>query len=553
MSSTPPPKNNYVAEEFNKEKFFSQLCKINEKLDPSTLDKNEKFKKFFKTLKNKFKVKTFLTEVRYVDRDYLCDYCEYYSRCFSDYPRFCSRIHFFTNAFKEKDFSALLKKEPNYLTEENFKKSYVGFMIVRPLPRTIIGRTCLDVKEFHNQNNCYYPVTREYAPHLFGIDLKIEKALAFQEQDKTVAACSTSALWSAFHKTGKMFQHNIPTPVEITRVANESFPLAFRSLPTNGLTPEQMAGCIRKVGLEPYLWDVGVPTSSKNMINLKYIIYAYVSAGIPALLLFDQMEKKKDEETFICKGKHAVTVVGYRLSNRKNNKKFRADRIDKIFVHDDQRAPYSEMKIDEKTIKYIKQKRDKEGGIDDIHVNILTISSSSTDKHRAYPLHILIPLYHKIRIAHEPVIESVAAFSHLLEDKELQEQKNNPFKGEVEWDIRISMIQDFQRNIHNSEKLSPEIIETILCDEYPRFLWIAGLRINNDLKMDLIFDATDIDQGCFLHRIIPYDYNMVAFLNSVFLDPGFPDNLRSTEWRKRSTWQIIKIFKDEKKIYLPEL
>ena len=33
-----------------------------------------------------------------------------------------------------------------------------------------------------------------------------------------MAACATSALWSLFQKTAKIFQHSIPSPVEITKI-----------------------------------------------------------------------------------------------------------------------------------------------------------------------------------------------------------------------------------------------------------------------------------------------------------------------------------------------
>ena len=55
------------------------------------------------------------------------------------------------------------------------------------------------------------------------------KSLSFQEQDHEVAACATSALWSIFHGTGKMFQHPILSPVEITKVAFEIMPLDTRA------------------------------------------------------------------------------------------------------------------------------------------------------------------------------------------------------------------------------------------------------------------------------------------------------------------------------------
>lgn len=39
--------------------------------------------------------KTIIVENDYIDRDFLEDYSGYYARCFHDYQRSCTRLHFF--------------------------------------------------------------------------------------------------------------------------------------------------------------------------------------------------------------------------------------------------------------------------------------------------------------------------------------------------------------------------------------------------------------------------------------------------------------------------
>src|SRR5262249_17736969 len=97
-----------------------------------------------------------------------------------------------------------------------------------PLPRTIVGRTCL--KTYPHDSRRDFPITRDYEANLFGMPLRVE-SLAFQEQDSVAAACATSALWSAFHGTGKQFQHPIPSPVEISKAATAHLPLDTRTFP----------------------------------------------------------------------------------------------------------------------------------------------------------------------------------------------------------------------------------------------------------------------------------------------------------------------------------
>ena len=179
-------------------------------------------------------LKTVIIEEVYVDRDFLEDYSAYYARCFQDYGRFCARFHFFSLTFDEQSFFSLLEGNESAISVEDLKKNYLGFVVIKPLPDAIIGRTCLAVYEDDGKRR-NYPAIRDYPVNLCGINLSV-KSLAYQEQDTVVAACATSALWSVFHSTGMLFQHEILSPVEITRRATEYVPIDNRAFPSSGLT-----------------------------------------------------------------------------------------------------------------------------------------------------------------------------------------------------------------------------------------------------------------------------------------------------------------------------
>ena len=179
--------------------------------------------------------KTILVENEYIDRDFLEDYSSYYVRCFRDYASTCKRLHFFAVKITEAMFDAWLRGEASAQFQKQLQKSYIGFIVVKPLPKTIIGRTCL--KTYPDDNNrLYFPALRTYKVNLFGMPLEITDTLAFQEQDSVASACATSALWSTFQATGKLFQHRIPSPVEITKAALVRFPMDERDLPNHGLS-----------------------------------------------------------------------------------------------------------------------------------------------------------------------------------------------------------------------------------------------------------------------------------------------------------------------------
>jgi hypothetical protein len=173
--------------------------------------------RYFGDYFNEIGAHTLVVENEYVDHDYSEDHAEYYVRCFKEYKRKCTRLHVFKSDFIKADLSSLLQGNEGRLSVDLLQESYLGFIVIKPLPKTVIGRTCL--KTYPSDGPRYFPITRSYTANLFGINLKVESSLAFQEQDTVVAACATSALWSIFQGTGKLFQHAIPSPSVITKAA----------------------------------------------------------------------------------------------------------------------------------------------------------------------------------------------------------------------------------------------------------------------------------------------------------------------------------------------
>lgn len=187
--------------------------------------------RYFSDYFTHLQAKTILVEVYYVDHDYLEDYTGYYARCFKQYPRHCSRIHFFNREFSCEDFSQLLSREScTTLTPPLLKQSYLGFIVVKPLPQKMVGKTCLKTYDTDNGRR-YFIKARSYSVNLFGYPLEIQDSLAFQEQDSVAAACATSALWAAFQGTGELFHHNIPSPFEITKSATRYISPEIRPFP----------------------------------------------------------------------------------------------------------------------------------------------------------------------------------------------------------------------------------------------------------------------------------------------------------------------------------
>jgi hypothetical protein len=458
------------------------------------------FRNYFKALK----AKTIVSESDYIDRDYLEDFAGYYVRCFPNYARRCRRLHFFDFKFSQAGFARVLASPADAKRLARFQAGYLGFIVVKPLPETIFGRTCL--RTYIEEDERSFPITRHYDANLFGIQLSV-KSLAYQEQDRVAAACATSALWSVFHGTGKLFHHPIPSPVEITRAANIFVPSSSRSLPSSGLTVFQMAQAMRSVSLEPYY------VKASDEYVLKSTLYAYLRGRVPVLLGIDLYEMRENKAQF--DGKHAVTATGFRLQRPKPEPHgdtgflLRASRMNKLYAHDDQVGPFARMVLDGTQITITTGTKPPSK-----HASMTTSWVPRIgDSVRAVPDIMLVPLYHKIRIPFDRVHDAVVRFDSFVE--ELRKHAPDALRDRFEWDIFLTSGNELKSEILKSDSMKGEEKEQVLSQPMPRFIWRAAGRFGEELVLDLLFDATDIEQGDFFVRAIEYDSGVSKFFRLI--------------------------------------
>lgn len=449
-----------------------------------------------------------IIEHDYVDRDFLEDYAAYYVRCFQPYKRYCRRLHFFRCEVTQESFSKALNGDTDGVPIDTLQEKYLGFVVVKPLPTTVVGRTCLTTYESAGRR--YFPIARDYDANLFGISLKIRNTLAFQEQDSVVAACATSALWSVFHGTGKLFQHPIPPPVAITKAAADRLPASTRLLPNHGLNPEMMAHAIRSVGLEPFLLGVS------DHYVLKSSAYAYLRGRIPMILGINLFDTSTNPASVM--GRHAVAVTGYSLGHASSQPygatgfRLTASRIDKLYVHDDQVGPFARMEFDGTDVSC----KFPNGTI----VSQSSISTSwrgsdgAIGSGRAISEILLIPLYHKIRVPFQEIHDGVLHFDSFL--SRIGRVQTTPIPDELEWDIYLTTVTDLKEEV--IKDLSGDQRPQLLTRSFPKFLWRASAIVGGKPLLDLMFDATDIEQGRCLVTVIERNIEISEFMHEIFAD-----------------------------------
>ena len=455
--------------------------------------------------------KSYILEKEYIDHDYMEDYTRYYARCFQKYPKWCSRIIFFNKKIDiDKIKEGIIQNKTSII--KKLQQDFIGFIVIRPIPKTLLGKVCLKVYPIKNNltSNRVFPVLREYKIHFLGIELVVE-SLAFQEQDNAIAACATSALWSALHAIGYNWGKNyISSPSEITQNAKKIIDkhTGNSSFPHKGLQPSQMAQAIKDEGFEP------LTTGFINTSYLKAIIRGYMNAHIPIIigvrLMYENEEgvRKDGIPRSVPIGFHAVTINGYNIDKsispkifsiedlavhtdfekRKDLRMF-SSRINKLYVHDDRLGPFVKMEFKDEYYQRL-----------ETHWYEYT----SKDKVNADVNIILLPLYHKIRIKFHSIFHIIYDFNTYY---------MNGWE-DIEWDIQLFTVCDLKKEwmkLKDDEIEDSDLKLNLLSLHLPKFILVAtALNSGKEKKIfSLLFDATDLDNSNFF--IYAVHYNIESF------------------------------------------
>lgn len=424
--------------------------------------------------------KTMVIEFPYIDADYLDDFSSFYVKCFKNYDRYCKRLHFFSINLSEDQFQKQIRGEASPEEAESFRNAYLGFVVARPLPDAIVGRTILKTYPSDNGRRNYEAV-RKYIANLFGTELEI-RSLPFQEQDTVLAACATVALWCCFHKTTELFNTPSPTPAVITRAANRV--LNARPIPSHGLDVEQMCNAISHIGLEPEIYEVN---SGTPLISL---IYSHLRMGLPVLLGVE----------IEGGGYHAIAITGYSVLQQQHLRQevSASDkcipmiglRINEFYAHDDQIGPFSRLQIQPSTVVRKTYPVIFEGAWTEPRTN---------KKLKMYPEVVIVPVYHKIRLRFVDVQILLTRLHEVLVSFLSTLNLN------LEWDICLLRSNDYKVSARGSRTFTNDQINSLLMEPHPRFIWQALLRNDNKPILELLIDATDMQRSFPVYELIWHD------------------------------------------------
>lgn len=501
------------------------------------LHKTEKlcfFLNYFDPKKGGHTANTIVVEHTYMSQSFQRDYANFYASVFHPYERDCKRIHFFEASFQQDRFmQAVLEPSAD---DEEIWRSYLGYIVIRPLARSLIGATILKPYP-ENGTGRRYPVTRKYKVNLCGKKLRI-KSLVFQEQDAVVGSCSSSALWMAFHKTSMkgVFQSRLPSPSEITKSVHSPISeFSGRIFPNEQFTLQQILEAIHAAGLESELIN---SNQIRQLHYFKAVLYAYVRMGLPVLLL---LSIGQDNPSDSNRPHHLVTVTGYRLKGdtsgsdssgspspniRKTGEQpgppsLVSDSMDKFYVHDDQSGPFCRIEFiyakrgknfslktgwhqyDEK-----QQKLFNDGNFEGIWNLVKNNSDILTEEGQVS--NVIIPVSRDIRVQYGTIADPVYVLDQLIRDF---------FKSRFTWDIYLERSNHHKKKIFNERDYPRVRKEAILLQSLPKYIWVARAYDGAELKLELIFDATNVKEADIIQSLSVFEADLKKKLKE-YLEKG---------------------------------
>jgi hypothetical protein len=415
--------------------------------------------------------KCVVRESHYIDRDYILDHAVFYSRSLRNYPNYCKRLHFFSQALTEGQWRRfyLNAKGPNpQKTTQKLQKTYLGFVVVKPLPGSPIGRTVLKTYAETSTagNRRFFGGVRKYMANTGGFSLAVE-GLAFQQQDRGVSACATTALWSSLHKVAHEERLSVPTPSQITESATRYSLPEGRSLPSEGLDIQQISEAIRGTGLQPLVIRAVSPEQDRAQI------VAYVKSGFPPVLAI------RSQKTG---GGHAVCVVGIKMGDVYSHAPpaehphhwLASNALQGLYVHDDRLGPYASAGVTGWTLK------------DNQIVTAVQIEwPDKTYSELSLVMAFIVPVPDKIRMPIARVLASGAVVAELagIYFKE--------FKRRVVLDTFYKTGVAYRKDAFNFG-LTDVGLYSLCCETtLPRFLAVIEISAREGPLFDVLIDSTE--------------------------------------------------------------
>ncbi len=311
----------------------------------------------------------------------------------------------------------------------------------------------------------------DYSSHVLGIPLRI-KGLAFQQQDVGVSACATTALWSALQRTRALEETGAATPAQITiRASQHALPFG-RSMPSEGLSIDQMCQAVHSFGFAPNLFRTDEFDVARSLL------YSAVLSGISPVLILESVDQD---------AAHAVAVAGMKLWERMPASKELlvegSRKLAGLYIHDDRIGPYLRAQV-------------KKGGPGNRTAPFIKVPLREDPRGEIWRLtHVLIPMHAKIRLSFgELGRASLVIVGYANAFRETLLSRRSAATG---WDSWISKSHEYVESLIVGSLKAPAIVVQKLTASVPLSRYIAVVRVKaQDLdSIDVLLDTTSTERN----------------------------------------------------------
>lgn len=430
------------------------------------------------------RAKTILVEHPYVDRHYIEEYGRYYASAFQAPLASTVRLHVFAETLTDatlRDWitEAAQGSEHRKAVQGRLQASYIGFVVVRPLPSAPIGRTVLAA---YVDKGARRFTTQAHRVHLMGLEL-IVNGVPFQQQEVAVGACATTAMWSALTITSRATGRRGPTPYQLTEAATRHV-LTDRHIPADGgLDVQQILAAVRDCGFAPLLMK-----ASDNFAAFTHAIKCYLASGIPMVLLLHEHG-----------GYHAVTAVGFRSPDdehdvppvvyRDHTAVIPTTGLTRLYVHDDRLGPYARMIWSLPTSTQTDFASLDLG--DDAPTLIHERDPQASYEYGREPMTVyaaIVPLYPKLRLTPRGLLKVAAETFPLMRMLVGVEARDR-----LQVEMRFVLSGDYLGELLSAKLDDPVRAATFVREAaLPRYVGVLRFFVDGGAIGDVVCDTTDI-------------------------------------------------------------
>ena len=376
---------------------------------------------------------TCCVEYPYIDEVYRDTYYHFYSRKHGNHGRYCFRVSFFKPVVNGDNFY-----------EEANDNTYLGYMVLRPTPRRVIGYSFLSPSVYND--HCFSICMCKRPSSIMGKMLNVS-GFPFCGQDGEMCTCAETSIVVAldyFSRRYNRYHRVLPSDV-----ANYNTDNVFQMLqPSTGIDIDGMVRSFNSMGMTTRKFqckDEDNPEVDNQTVfeekEFQRLLHSYIESGFPLL---------------VSEGEHAYLVIG-----RENRLFPLSPRL--ITINDNER-PYALCDDEKKIITFIVPQSD----------NILLDA-------------------HKI-----DVTKVLADFQDVYKNVDFGVNDTDYYNR-----VLLTTSRSFKNYIVKSS-LDRHDKDLIVCTAMPRFIWICESIKQDELKEDIskikvsvttILDATEYAYG----------------------------------------------------------